>query len=459
MNPLFNMLFLLRLIKEYLFTTNRLNRLNFEQIQKYRNKAFRKTIKYSYNLPLYHDKYKTAGINPDKIHGTQDISKLPFLTKKDLKNYYPDGLLPAGANKKNFLLVNTSGTTKEPISIYTEYYEIFKTMIGFLRIFKEYDISWNKSKITIVADLSEGRAESTYLTQTTMPYLKPFFSLKNIQVLNQHDPPKEIIKKINAFKPDFLGASPYILTELTILKKVGYSGKKINPKCIASSGGILDIYTKKHIKEIFPSSHILDSYGATECGTISFQCKKGNQHIFSDFVYVEVIDKKGNPVPNGQKGEIVVTRLYGKGTPIIRYKDLHDIITLSDKKCNCGINTPIIQEIQGRKAPFIRLNNGKIFSRFDLTNLISKIEYQLRNEKIIKIQIVQNTTRDIDILVKFYEYDIFPKVTSQELLPTIKNHFVKTFGSDININIKEIEKLSPKTPLIISKVTENESLF
>ena len=456
MNKLSNPLFLLSILKDYFFTVNKLKKSSFDQIEKYRNKALRKMIKYAYTVPLYYNKYKKAGIHPNDIRGIQDISKLPLLTKQDLKSHSPDGLLPQNVDKKNFLLVNTSGTTKEPISIYCEYYDIFKTMLGFLRMFKEYDISWRKSRITIVADLSRGRAESTYLTQTTIPYLQSLFSLKNIQVLDHWESTEKIIKKIDAFKPEFLGASPHILTELAILKKMGYSGKHIAPSCIASSGGILDIYTKKFIQELFSPSYIFDSYGATESGTIAFQCKKGNYHIFSDFVHVENIDYDGSIVPVGKKGEIVVTRLYGKGTPVIRYDGLHDVITLSNKRCNCGINTPTIQTIYGRKAPFIKFSNDKIFSRFDLVNLISKIQYLLRDKKIIKIQIVQNTLKDINIFVKFYKNIKISSAKNQELLKDIKNHFADAFGANITISVKEIKKLPPTAPLVISKITSNE---
>lgn len=459
MNPLLNPFFLIRLITDYLFDVDRLKNSTTQKLETYRNKVFRRMIKYAYTVPLYHDKYKRARVHPSDIKSIKDILKLPFITKQDLKSCYPDGLLPPRVNKEKFQLVSTSGTTQEPVFIYSGYYEMFKTMIGFLRMFKEYDVSWRKSRITIVADLSRGRAERIYLTQTVIPYLQSFFSLKNIQVLNHWDSPKKIIKQIDAFNPEFLGTSPHMLTELATLKRIGYSGRHLNPVCIASSGGILDQYTKRFIQEIFPSSCIFDSYGATESGTISFQCKKGNHHIFSDFVHIETIDENGNTLPAGKEGDIVVTRLYGRGTPVIRYTGLHDRILLSTKECDCGINSPVIRTIYGRKAPFIRLNNGKMFSRFDLVNLISKIVYQLRNKKMVKVQIVQNTLADVDVLVQFYEDEEKNPSVSKEVLTLINDYFCATFGEDINVEVKEVKEIPHTASLVVSKITENEIHF
>ena len=100
MNPLFNPLIGLPFIKNYLLDPKRLQRLNPTALRRYQNKAFRHIVKYAYSVPLYRTKYKTAGIHPSDIRGIQDIVKLPFITKKDLTENFPDNIIPPQFNKK-----------------------------------------------------------------------------------------------------------------------------------------------------------------------------------------------------------------------------------------------------------------------------------------------------------------------------------------------------------------------
>ena len=116
MNPLLNPWISLPLLKGYFFDPGRLEKYDKKQMQKYRDKAFKKILKYAYTVPLYHKKYKKAGVHPSDIHGIKDIAKLPFISKKDLVENYPDGLLPVGYNDKKVFTISTGGTTGKPVS-------------------------------------------------------------------------------------------------------------------------------------------------------------------------------------------------------------------------------------------------------------------------------------------------------------------------------------------------------
>ena len=148
---------------------------------------------------------------------------------------------------------------------------------------------------------------------------------------------------------------------LAELKRKGY-GKNIEPEIMASSGAVLDEYTKKYIENAF-NTKIYDVYGSTEAGPIAFECRKGNYHIHYDMVHVEILDSK----------YIVITKLYGNATPIIRYNGLNDLIIPVNKKCNCGINSPLIGKIAGRKADSIILPDGKIIPPLSLTEYQQKL--------------------------------------------------------------------------------------
>ncbi|OYT61861.1 hypothetical protein B6U81_02110, partial [Thermoplasmatales archaeon ex4484_30] len=309
MNPFLNPIFLSRIAWSYMTDIKRVKRKSEEEVEKYRNKCFRKIVRYAYSVPIYRKKYKEAGIHPDDIKSIEDIKKLPFITKNDLRKNFPDGIVPTGFDTKNAYLISTSGSTGQPVSIYVDTYTIIKALLGFIREIQEYGVNWRKTKMSVIVDLTPESAEEAYLAQTVMPNLKKFFSFKNMQVLHVGENPEILIKKIDDFQPEFLGGYPGVMRALAVLKRKGY-GKNIHPKVMASSGAVLDDYTRKYIEDAF-GAKIFDAYGSTEAGPVAFECRKGSYHIHSDLVHLEFIDDDGNHVENGKPGHVVVTKLYG----------------------------------------------------------------------------------------------------------------------------------------------------
>ena len=100
MNPFLNPITGFPFLKHFIFDPKRLEKKNPQQIARYRDKAFRKLLKYAYTVPLYYKKYREAGIHLSDIKGIKDIIKLPYITKKDLVENFPDGIIPSNYNKE-----------------------------------------------------------------------------------------------------------------------------------------------------------------------------------------------------------------------------------------------------------------------------------------------------------------------------------------------------------------------
>ena len=111
MNSFYDLIFISKVLKNYLFNIDRQRRFNDEELSRYQNKNFKKMVQFAYTVPLYHHTYKKAGIHPDDIKSIEDIKKLPTVSKYDFKNYYPDGLVSSKIKKSKLIEVTTSGTT------------------------------------------------------------------------------------------------------------------------------------------------------------------------------------------------------------------------------------------------------------------------------------------------------------------------------------------------------------
>lgn len=129
MNPFLDPVTGIPFLKNFLFDAQRLRALSPEKINKYRDKALRRIVRYADTVPLYHMKYHAADLHPHDIKGIKDVTKLPFISKQDIVEHFPIGILPRGYNKENARIVSTAGFTEKQISIFTDF-SIFTGCIG-----------------------------------------------------------------------------------------------------------------------------------------------------------------------------------------------------------------------------------------------------------------------------------------------------------------------------------------
>ena len=426
------------------------------KLKRYQDKQFKKIVQFAYTVPLYHDVYNKHGVHPNDIHGIKDITKLPIVTKHDFKKYYPNGIISNKIRKDKLIEVSTSGTTGKSLSIYVEMLDIVIGLFGYIRTLREYGINWRKEKITIIGDFAPHTVESGYIEKGLSPSLSWSGFLKNIQWLDTNDDPKKIIEKINKFKPVFIGGYTGMLGHLALLKEKGY-GKDISPRVIASTGSVLDNSLKNYIEKQF-NSPVFEAYGATESGLIAYTCKNGNYHIMSDFVYLEFI-KDNISVESKKPGKMVVTKLFGKGTPIIRYDAINDIIAPLYEKCDCGLSGDLIQKIYGRDDISLILPDGKLLLASSISNIYSKVLYKLKTNMLKDTYIVQHDIDKIEIQVLFDIKQKKKDVSVEDVMELIKSEFVEIIGSKVNIDIKEVKKIDKKGPRIVSKINKNKVII
>jgi phenylacetate-CoA ligase len=447
---------LTKLAKSYLSDINRAWK-DEHLIKKYQDKKIRQLVKYAYTIPLYHNKYKKAGVHPSDIKEIADIVKLPLVSKKDFRGKTSESLLPKNQNINKYIVSTTSGSTGQPATFYNEHFTIYHSLIGFIRIFRAYDLSWRKNRIATLADLSPDSIEHAFFTGFGMSSLNKVLSFKNIKVFDISEKAEVLIKKLEEFNPDLLGGYPANLSMLANLKNQGFA-KNLQPEIVITTGAVLDEYTREKIKKSF-GSKLSDMYGATESSPIAFQCKNENYHVNDDYVYFEYINHKEKEEKYGDGGNLVITRLYGKGTPIIRYTGLSDFIKSSDKKCSCGMNTSLIEYIGGRKVDSIVLPNGDLIPPFALTGIPHRVMQMFKTEKLLRFQIVQEKIDEIDVLLVLDKKLKNAEPKNEIIFKELKKQLQQKLGKDIKINVKEVKKIqtirsgtAAESPVVISKI-------
>ncbi len=455
MNAFLNPIIGLPFLKNYLFVPNRLRRLNHKKMEDLRDKALRKIVRYAYDVPLYHKKYNAAGFKPDDIKGIKDIEKLPFITKKDIIENFPDSVIPIGYDKSKGYITSTSGSSGKPVSIYLDFPTISAGLMLFLREGKIYNYNVRKAKFVSIGTFLKGRIDQV-VDEAIVSKTRIFRKSDSYMTMNAFEPIKDIIKRLNDFKPDVIYTYPIILQHLAYFKKKGYCDK-INPRVLQVGGYSMDKYARDYIEDAF-GCKVFNVYQSVEsCGDVSTECICRTWHINYDFYNVETIDENENIVAPGEKGHMVLTRLFGQGTPIIRYTGMDDWVTLlQEYKCECGLSTPIFKNgIEGRISARVILPDGRIYPAASF-ELVSLVLTDLKTFKVTQFQTIQNKIDEIEInlVIDNDLRNVGPSVNL--IFDKVRQIYREKCGPDIKITVKEVKEIkSPKNkpaPLVISKV-------
>ena len=412
-------------------------------------------------MPLYHNKYKKAGLRPSEIRGLRDINKLPFITKEDLVKNFPDRIIPTNYNKKKGFVICTGGTTGKPVSLYTDFITMGKSGSVQIRELEFFNLHWKKSRFVHIGNFNQYRIDKI-AQENFSKHIEFLNTGKNRLNLDVSTPLPKMIDRLDKFRPEIIMAYPAVFQHLAFFKRKG-RGNNIKPKILWTGGAILDDYTKRYVEDAF-NCPLLNIYPSVEAGAdIAFECLEGSWHINHDFFELEAIDDDGQVVSPGERGRVVLSRLWGKGTPIIRYVGMEDWVRLSgEEKCNCGLNTPtIIGGVEGRMRANIVLPNGKVFPPGAFC-FIEPVLHELNTFKVLQYQIVQKSLNEIQILVVIDEdlRSIGPSV--EVIFEKIEKKYRDKVGPDVSIAVTEVKEIKHHTdaskppPIVISNISPEE---
>jgi len=450
-NPFFNPVFTFKAVKSYWFEVDRLWNISPEKLKRFQDRALRRAVKYAYSVPVYNKKYKEVNIHPNDIKGIDDLHKLPMVSKNDMRKVFPNGIIPNNVNKNKLWLISSSGSTGKPFSFYRDTFGLFLDLVYGDRCHRIVDINWRKDRLTSFGPHDTPGRYDYAIKHAIVDNLKIFSSsMVNVQHIpySFKDIDKKI-EKINSFKPDYILAPPIEIQALATLKKKGY-GKDIKPRVIVTSGGMLDGYLRSYIQDAF-QCRVVDMYSSVEMSTGAIECKEGNYHVLSDYIYLEVLDDKGEPVSSGEPGNVVLTRFFGKGTPFIRYTGLEDIITPLYDTCSCGMHSQLIKRIDGRQVHQIKSPDGKYITPYIFTEPMRI----LKTDKLLQYQVVQEKLDKIDILIVINEDKRNEPPSVDKLIAELKKEYYKIFGKTFEFEVKEVKKVigsnnhsKPHSPII-----------
>ena len=362
---------------------------SLEEMRAIQNKKLVKQVKHVYeNVEYYRNLMDEKGVKPEDIQSIDDLHKLPFLTKADLRDAYPYGLL--GADLKDCVRIHsTSGTTgRRVVAFYTQNdidmwddccaraitaaggtnEDVCQVAYGYGLFTGGFGLNGGSQKVgCLTLPMSSGNTE------------------RQIQFM------QDLHSTIICCTPSYAAYMGETVKEMGL-----------KPEDLDLKAGIFgaEPWTEEMRRDIENSLGIkaYDIYGLTESTGpgVAFECEEQTgMHINEDHFLAEIIDPEtGEVLPEGAKGELVFTNLDKEGFPLLRYRT-RDICILSRKKCSCGRTLIKMAKPMGRSDDMMIIRGVNVFPS-QIETVLLKEGYT--SNYLIEVDRVNNTdTLDVSV--------------------------------------------------------------
>lgn len=336
------------------FWNQEMETLPREKMAEFQGAKLRETVQWLHErVPFYKDAIAKAGIAPDDIRSIEDLRTLPFTVKNDLRDHYPFGLCAVPMSE--LVRVHaSSGTTGKPITgPYTagdlaQWGECMARSLWGNGIRRD-DVCQNAYGM----GLFTGGLGFYLGVQEIGCCLVPTGSgMTERQIMLMKD-----------FGSTALFSTPtYALTIAEKADQMGVDIRKL-PLRVGSFGA--EPWTVEMRKEIEERMGIKaqEAYGLTEMmgPGVGFSCEANQLHINEDHAYPEIVDPSTlEPLPEGEKGELIFTALQRRAMPLLRYRT-RDITSIRRDRCDCGRTLAVMEKILGRSDDMLIISGVNVF--------------------------------------------------------------------------------------------------
>ena len=329
--------------------------LSREEIKALQLERLKATVKHCMNSEFYKKRFEEAGITPDDIKTLDDIRKIPFTTKQDLRDTYPFGMRSVPL-EKCVRLHSSSGTTGNPTVILHTQKDLDEWANAVARCLwmvglRPNDVFQNSSGYGMFTGGLGFQYGAERLGMLTVPAAAG-------NTLRQ-------IKFITDFGTTAIHAVPSYVTRIKeVMDELGIDPKKDTKLKLLAIGA--EPHSEEQRKKIEKMLGVkaYNSFGMSEmCGPgVGFECKEQNGlHCWEDYYIVEIVEPETlDPVPDGEIGELVLTTINREAMPLLRYRT-RDLTRVLGYDCPCGRKHIRIDRMKGRSDDMMVLRGVNIF--------------------------------------------------------------------------------------------------
>ena len=412
-----------------------------DELVSIQNEKLKKLVRHCYDkVPYYTKVFKRLGIKPEEINCAKDLARLPVLTKQIIRDNYDD-LFPIDVDTKRVIRCSTGGSTGTPLSFCKDAKEWSGQKAATLRAWEWYGLNlgdriFSLGGNSIVKKKKHLSPKNLYDTVIMRNYKHSSADVTDDGMQSHYD-------SLMRLKPKAIrgyGSSLYIFARFIERNNL--------PVCpihvILTTGEVLVPEYRRKIEEVFKAP-VYDEYGAGDGGILSHECTMRNGlHIEEALCLIEITDKDGNILPDGQPGFVTTTDLENYVFPFLRYQ-VGDMAYIKEALCPCGRGSRLFGEVLGRAGRLVYNKQGVPISPTMLPIMLypdldyHKLENQTLYNKIDRFQIRQDKAGDIQVLLKMKDKKDEDAEQYAFIVTNYENHFV---GSAVTLSfVDEIPTL------------------
>ena len=381
--------------------------LSHEELKKLQLERLQATVKHCMNSPFYQKRFEEIGLKPEDIQSLDDIRKIPFTTKQDLRDTYPFGIASVPL-RQCVRLHSSSGTTGNPTVILHTQKDLDEWanqvarnlwMVGL----RPDDVFQNSSGYGMFTGGLGFQYGAEKLGMLTVPAAAGN-SLRQI-------------KFIRDFGTTAIHAVPSYVTRLyEVMQQEGVDPRKDTKLKVLAIGAEPHSEEQRKRIENMMGVKAYNSFGMSEmCGPgVGFECQEQNGlHFWEDYYIVEIVNPDTlEPVPDGEIGELVLTTLCREAMPLLRYRT-RDLTRVLGRTCPCGRNHIRLDRMRGRSDDMIVLRGVNIFP-IQIEKILMQFKELASNYLITLTTDEDNDNMTVEVELEELFTDDYPRLLALE---------------------------------------------
>jgi phenylacetate-CoA ligase len=372
-------------------------------------------------VPYYQRLFRRISFNSQDVQRVSDIAAIPPLTKALVRSNTEE-LKAVGA--RELMRHNTGGSSGEPLVFFVGKDRVSHDVAAKWRATRWWDVEIGEPEIVVWGSPIELgtqdwiRSLRDRLLRST---LLPAFEMSEPKV-------DAFVAEIRARRPAMLFGYPSALAHIArhaANRRIRLNDLGIRVAFVTSES--LYPEQRKDIESVF-GCRVANGYGGRDAGFVAHECPAGGMHIAAEDIIVEIVDDRGQPLPPGTAGEIVVTHMATASFPFIRYRT-GDVGVLDERLCSCGRGLPLIGEIKGRTTDFVIAQDGTVMHGLALIYAVRDVP------GIRKFKIVQQSIERTEIYLAVEgDFD------RAKLIP-IRHAMAQRLGGGVKIDFHIVEDI------------------
>lgn len=377
-----------------------------------------------HTVPYYRTLFKEIGFQAEDFRDAGDLCKVPLLDKPTIRANL-DALKAEGPNR--LTAFNTGGSSGEPLTFYLSRERVSHDVAAKWRATRWWGVDIGDPEVVLWGSPIELDTQDRFKAirdRLLRSKLLPAFAMSESNMTR-------FLHDIRRIRPRMLFGYPSALALLaTGAERRGMDMDDLGIRVAFVTGERLYSEQRERIGDVF-GCRVANGYGSRDAGFIAHECPQGGMHLSAEDIVVETVDERGDPVPIGRPGEIVVTHMATGEFPFIRYRT-GDVGILGVADCPCGRSLPILREIHGRTTDFVVAADGTIMHGLALIYTVRALS-GIRAFKIVQ------ESRDLVRVLVVPTGDL-----TQAIAETIRAGFRTRLGSHVDVRVERVETIPPE---------------